>query len=274
MQPFVNPRSRDHPLWLALQRELERRPESEALLVVGGDGTVHQAVNRHPGRPLLIVPTGSGNDIARSLHIPRDAARLADSLANPPRCVDVLRLSFPDGRVVLAVGSVTIGFASHATALAERLRGRLPTRLLYLGALLAGLASWRNRRLQLDCDGFAFFGSVLNCTLANLRHYGGGMIASPRANGFDGEIACVAMQLSWLGALRHLRKTYSGDWDSLVGIKQWKARQIRVTAPFPLPVQADGELLGTTPFECTILPGALEVFLESRGEHDEKQREP
>jgi diacylglycerol kinase (ATP) len=278
VQAIVHPRAAGHPLWTQLRQsrpdlryEISRFPghaqqlaaaaESATVLAVGGDGTVHQVVNGllqrpHAGR-LGVIPVGSGNDIARSLGIARRLAPLLEMLQHETSDeVDVLRLEFPSQRVLYALGFVGVGFSSHAVACANRCRGKLPASLLYLAGLLGGLCTWRNVALRVSPT---YSAEIMNFNIANLRHYGGGMIASPHADPRDGRFECVAMALSRLRAICNLHHTYSGHFHKVRGVTQWSAQDVDVDAPAPLPVQADGELVGTTPFRCVLVPRALRV---------------
>ena len=291
LQAILHPQAATHRFWLELKRHLgevecltSRYPgharllacqsTASTVLAVGGDGTVHQVVNglmaRADAPRLGIVPLGSGNDIARSLSVPRQPTSLAAQLLDPAsKLLDLLQVEFPGQPPLYALGFVGVGFSSHAVSLAHRLRGKLPNRLLYLAALLVGMASWRNVRMGATPD---YSADIMNFNIANLKYYGGGMIGSPVAEPQDGRFECVGMALSRLAALRNLHHTYTGQFHKVAGVTQWSASDTEVDAPGILQVQADGELVGTTPFRCRLLAGALTCTGQLSGREPGQER--
>jgi diacylglycerol kinase family enzyme len=148
------------------------------LLVVGGDGTLHEAVNGLAGAGRLdavrvaVIPAGTGNDFARSIGVRTGAlpAREGAEIA-----VDLGRLRFEtqDGRERTRVflNSVSVGLSVRGNALAHRLRRRLPGAACYvLGGIGALLLERRARRpvLRLRVDGrLVYEGKALNLTVSN-----------------------------------------------------------------------------------------------------------
>lgn len=291
----VHPRGARARLWRDVQRELEARgveldarpserpghareiaargaAGAAAVVAVGGDGTVFEVVNglmdafppdsgRRPP-PLAIVPVGTGNDFVRALGGPRDAASLASALAQPrPQPVDLGRLAL-QGRNVYFTASATMGFSGDVTRRAAAMPRAIPGTAVYLLSLFLSLLTWRSGKGRLTVDGqssqvWPFF----NLNVANTRYYGGGMINSPHAEPGDGLLDLVLMELTKPQVLRAMPENYRGRFERVRGVRLARFRSLQVDADRPLVVQADGEIVGTTPVEIQVMPGALDLLL-------------
>ncbi|WP_432504971.1 diacylglycerol/lipid kinase family protein [Kineococcus arenarius] len=138
-------------------REALLGADGRRLVVLGGDGTLHAVLQllwdagatRSVG-PLGIVPLGTGNDLARSLHLPLDpvaAARIAAT--GRPRDLELL----VDGHERITVNTVHAGIGAAATAKAQRLKKVLHAGAYPVGALWAGVGAGRGFRLRVEVDG-------------------------------------------------------------------------------------------------------------------------
>jgi diacylglycerol kinase family enzyme len=126
------------------------------LVVIGGDGSLHAAINAldrvgglDPRRPVGIIPRGTGNDLAGALGLSLDPVAAADAvLTGTPRLLDVLR----DDDGGLVVNAVHAGVGARASAEAERFKGRLGTAAFPLGAAVAGVTT-PGLDLRVEVDG-------------------------------------------------------------------------------------------------------------------------
>ncbi|MBI3929139.1 MAG: diacylglycerol kinase family lipid kinase [Armatimonadetes bacterium] len=255
----------------AHSRELARdAPETELLVAVGGDGTVHEVVNglmERTQRPALgIVPLGTGNDFARSTNLPRDPAGIASMLAKRHTIpVDIGKLQCMLGgseREVYFIGNASLGFAGEVTRRAISFPRFVPGTGIYLLALLLTLLRWRSRPALLEVDGQERpIPRLFNLNIANTRYYGGGMICAPQARPDDGVLDLVSMELGLLQVLRAMPENYRGNFDRIPGVFQASCRTVSLASDSPLLIQADGEIVGTTPAKVEVLPAALNLVV-------------
>jgi diacylglycerol kinase (ATP) len=207
---------------------------------------------------LSVIPAGSGNDLARSLGIPRplgDALRWA--LDRPGRATDAARAG---ERVWLNTAGV--GFDAATARIAQRGPAWIKGSANYVRAVLLALATYRPVGLEVRVDGeVVASGPSMFTGLANGRYAGGGMLLAPNADPDDGELDVVGLnQISIPGFLMAFPKVYSGT--HLQHPKVWTARGRKVTiaADRPVAAYADGEVLGMVrSLEAEVLPGALLV---------------
>jgi YegS/Rv2252/BmrU family lipid kinase len=251
----VETRAVGHAITLAAEAARARVP---LVVAVGSDGTLNEVVNgllplreEHPVT-LEVVMTGRGRDAGRNLGLPRDPLRAAHRLADG-RVVtrDVGLARWPGGRRFF-LGWAGAGFDA---VVAERAGGR-GGRLVYLRAVLTSLYDYRPAELSLHLDDAeAWTGAAASAVICNGASFGGGMRIAPAARPDDGLLDVVL-----LGALgraelaRWLPTVYWGGHLANPKIRTWRATQVRVVGPTPIPVQLDGELGFHTPLDVSILP--------------------
>ena len=243
------------------------------LVVAGGDGTLNEAVHGIglAGFPedvtLALLPTGTGNDLARTLGVPTDPEGAAEVLrAGRMRSLDAARAR--SGEVVerffvnVAVGGV--GAQVSEAADDEDFKGRWG-KLAYSRAFLDVARSFDALDVRLVIDGDERRVRALNVVVGNCRYAGGGWPAAPRANPEDGLLDLVVVrEAGSLGLLDLGRKALAGaDYLGDEGILFARGRSIRVeTVPAGgFGFNADGELLGCGPVEFSAIPRALKVIV-------------
>jgi diacylglycerol kinase (ATP) len=236
------------------------------IVAVGGDGTVQEAVNGimaagHEGASLGIVPVGTGNDLARSLGLPRDpAAAWTVAVGSGERPMDLMRATSGDGRRRWFGSAGGIGFdAQVAAAMATRAawqRGRAG----YLVTTLSELRRFDNRSVELTLDGVASTARVLFVAVANGEYYGGGMRIAPGASVDDGLLdICVVGNVSRLTALGQLANLYRGTHVNHPQVEMRRARAVTISGTSATLVHLDGEPFGSLPVRIELQPAALLV---------------
>ncbi len=205
-----------------------REVPAELLLVFGGDGTLHEAVNGlldgGSARPLAVIPAGTGNDFARNTGLPLDPEAVVDRLARAvPRRVDLGRVRFRESGVVrtrLFLNSASTGVSARANRFAWRMRKLLPGRIRYpVAGAVALLAEGRGLfRVDLGSERI-FEGEALNLTVANCASFGGGLRISPASSPEDGVLDLVVIgKLGSLRALLALSRLRSGGHVGMSGV--------------------------------------------------------
>lgn len=242
---------------------------TDAVVVVGGDGSLHVAVNAlaRTGLPLGIVAAGTGNDVARCLGLPHDdpeaavalivAALAADPV--PVRDVDAVRVS--TGRWF--VGMLSAGFDAAVNERANRMT-RLSGTPRYVVAVLLEVARLRPRRYRVTIDRDTRRLDAVLVTVGNTASIGGGMRLAPDARVDDGLLdVLVATPLSRWALLRLFPRVFRGTHvtDEHVSIERGRVVTIDVDDRGPIPVTyADGERFGPLPVTLQVVPGALRVL--------------
>jgi len=250
-------------------RDALRRGE-RYLVAAGGDGTVHEVVNGmlDDGQPIAadavlgVVAAGSGCDFVRSFGLPGDAVRAARHLAGDRvRLIDVGQVTYASGpaRITRYFPNIAqAGLGGAVVARASRLPGFLGPAKYFCGLWLT-LPGVRPATVRIDADGQAYQWQAHNVVIANCRFYGGGMQISPKSEPDDGALDVLVMVGPKSDAFTIVPKVYRGRHLPDRDIAELRASQIRIEADPPLPVEADGENLGTTPATFRVIPTPLRL---------------
>lgn len=248
----------------------ESRPE--AIVVVGGDGTVHLGIDvcLDTGIPLGVVPVGSGNDFAAALgirpHQVIDAARLVGRCLDHgiSRPVDAVRLTGGPDRAYGAI--LACGFDAVVN---RRANGwsRIRSRLKYAGAVLAELPTFSPLRYRLQIDGRIRELEAMIVAVANTPSYGGGLRILPQARIDDGLLdVAILHPMSKPEFLRLFATLDRGTHVDHPRVEILQLEQIAVDClSRNIVAFADGEAVGTLPLQATVGPHALEILTHPVG---------
>lgn len=230
----------------------------KCIVAVGGDGTVREVAEAliHTDAALGLIPCGTGNDLARALCIPFDVERaLGILLESPTRRMDA---GLANGRCFLNVGG--FGFDTDVVIHTEQYKKRFNGMFPYMMGILTTLLRPRRFELHGEADGVPFTENALFIAAANGTHFAGGMNLAPQSSPFDGTLdICLLRAIGLIPFLSLLPRFIKGKHLDSPHIKYFKAKRLTVTSETPSDVELDGELLGKTPVEFTVQPGALEV---------------
>ncbi|HET7368968.1 MAG TPA: diacylglycerol kinase family protein [Gaiella sp.] len=241
-----------------------------SLVVVGGDGTVHEVVDGVVGAglgdrfELGMIPLGTGRDFARRLSIPRrfeDAVEVARG--GRVRTVDVGRATY-----TTAAGEARAHFANFAgagisggiAARANRTSKALGGKISFFWATLAVFSRWPPSEMTVTIDGVERQARLLEALAMNGDYTAGGMWVAPEASLEDGAFDVVLIgDFSKAEFTTTFPKIYRGRHVTHPKVEIIRARELEVDAPEPLPIVLDGEQPGTTPVRFELLPAALRV---------------
>ncbi|MCW2740863.1 MAG: putative sphingosine/diacylglycerol kinaselike enzyme [Blastococcus sp.] len=236
-----------------------------AVAAVGGDGTVHAALQAvaTTGTPLAVIPAGTGNDLVRALDIPADAVAAAgaaaeDLAAGRVRVLDAGRTANRWWATVLCCG-----FDSAVSDRANRLRWPRGRRRYDL-AVLAELLRLRPRELTLTLDGESRTLPVTMVAVGNTPWYGGGMKVCPAADPTDGFFdVTVVGATSRLELVRTKPLLMTGRHVEHSSVTVFRAARVELASPGAT-TYADGEPVAPLPAVAECVPGALQVVGSGR----------
>jgi YegS/Rv2252/BmrU family lipid kinase len=254
---------------VSLAKQLAR--DCEIVVAVGGDGTVFDVasgllLSGATGTHFGIVPAGTGNDAARQCGI-RDFAQARKALQGAhTTTLDVIRIhcraqETPVTRFALLYGSVGIvgEVLKQTTTRVKRIFG--PRLAYHVGALRA-ILTCRAPAMRLTCDGQTQEKSFLMVCASNSEVAGGGMRLAPGALMDDGLLNLnVCEPIGRCGTVALLWRIFRGRHLSHPKLRYFPARAVAIEASPAIEVEADGELIGHTPAQFEVVPGALEVLI-------------
>jgi len=239
-------------------------PRDALLVVIGGDGTVNEVANgiADAQAKIAVLPCGTGQDFGRTHGIPGrfdDAVRVA--LGDETRTIDLGRVSLEDGtsRVFANVGSA--GMSGAVARRANRMTKALGGRGTFFYALTREFLAWQNTRVLVELDaGVRREGPMHDVIVANGRYHGGGMQLAPEARQDDGAFDVVTIgDVTKLDFLTTAPKLYSGRYLAHPKVELLRSSAVTVSAAQPLPLEVDGEPIGTTPARFEVVRSALRL---------------
>jgi diacylglycerol kinase (ATP) len=235
-----------------------------ALVAVGGDGTLHLALQAVAGTttPLGVVPCGTGNDFATQVGVPADpleaAGAIAQGLASGrSRVLDLARMTAPESPTPTWFGAVLgAGFDAVVNEKANRMRWpRGPRR--YDIAILAELVRLKSRVYTVTLDGVTRSEPAVIVAVGNTASYGGGMRVCPVADPTDGLLdVVIGRPMSRTTLMRLKPRIYDGTHVDHPLVDQYRARTVVIAAD-GITTYADGERALPLPVTVEAVPGAL-----------------
>jgi diacylglycerol kinase (ATP) len=231
----------------------------ESLVVVGGDGLVHLAVQvlAHGPTRLGIVPAGTGNDAARYFGVPRkDPLAAADVvIGGRTRTVDLARTGPTYFLCVLSAG-----FDAIVNERANRMRWPRG-QMRYNLATVAELRVFRPIPYVLELDGNSTSMDAVLVAVGNGPSFGGGLRITEGAVLDDGLLDVVVFHpVSKPDLLRTYPRLFRGTHTTHPAYEHHRVREVTVAAPGVV-AYADGERLGPLPVTVTAEPAALDVLV-------------
>jgi len=242
----------------------------ELVIAVGGDGTVNEVVNglvdeRGKGRATLgIIITGVGNDVVRSLGIPRDHAHACRLFSDfKTATIDLGAVEYMRGGEKVRrffINTSGLGFDAAVVERTQNLSKAMRSITPYAFGLLLTLAAYRNKEAVIDLDGTARAQQAFLVVVNNGRYFAGGMKITPDADPCDGFLdALILGDLSRLEVLWNLRKVYKGTHLTHPKLRACQVKAIQIGSTERMLLQVDGELVGQAPASIQVFPAALTV---------------
>ena len=243
---------------------LARTEVWDAVFVLGGDGTVMEVVGAmaHSGTPVGVLPGGTGNLVAGVLGIPLGIRKAVEQLVTGEQCTFDLG-QLPDGRYFTFAAGVGIDVAMIEKTPFGRKRA--------LGMLSYAITATRAAfgrdlvHVTIDVDGRRVEAKAVLAMVANAGAIlGGRFTVGPEVRPDDGQLdLCVFMPERTRDVFGLIWRLLRKDFRPHPRMTFAKGRRFRISTEPSVPVQADGDIVGRTPIEISVSPGAA-VFLKPR----------
>jgi len=240
--------------------EEEVRRGAKAVIVGGGDGTLHACAQVLAGSPVAmgIVPLGTGNTFVRSLGIPLNMAEAVRELAKGR--VASVDVGLCNGEIFLNSVSLGLSVAVAGTLRPEAKKWLGP--LAYVGALTKVLLRYRPVQLRIAAAERTYTVRTHQLVIANGRFLAGPVPASPEAS-----LSNARLDVFILGG-REKTGLLRGTWAWLRQQQRhspetrfFETTRLTVSARHSLRANLDGELSQSTPLDIAVLPGGLKVIV-------------
>jgi diacylglycerol kinase (ATP) len=238
------------------------------IFAVGGDGTFQvliNAVGPHSNTALGVIPAGGGNDLAASLGIPLNTVAAARLLLDRSVCLlDAVRVKTADGVVRLYTGGGGVGLDAEASRYAGGVYRNVRGRMRYVLSAIRALTGFHSMqvRVQINAgDETDIKGHALLVAVLNTPSYGAGVRLAPGASMDDGKLDLVLLDnLGFFEVLTMLPALLLRGDVHTKRLQRRAVKRVRIETDRPCAFHADGEIVGATPVEVEIVPGALRVL--------------
>lgn len=245
------------------------------LVAIGGDGTVHDVVNgivdASTGRvrgedPVLgAVGAGTGCDLLRTFGLDRPPEVVAEHLSTDATMrIDLgrVRLRGVDGTDVTRIFAnvAEVGYGGQVVAMANRLPRRLGTARYAVG-IVGAVTRFRLVEADVALDHTHVRQPLSNVIVAKGQFFGGGLKVAPRALPSNGRFNVQVWGGHPIDVLRGARQLRTGAHLQRDDVREWQSTTVEVSAGRALLVEADGEVLGTTPASFDVLDTVLRFKL-------------
>ncbi|SDH48800.1 diacylglycerol/lipid kinase family protein [Alteribacillus bidgolensis] len=241
------------------------RKNLKTIIVVGGDGTIHEVANElaYKNISLGIIPAGSGNDFARCIGVPMNPLKALERIiANEKKQVDLLHLGHQYCLTVTGIGldgqiAKNVNDGAYKKFFNQlRLGG-----LSYVVSLLETLRDYKPTNVQITIDGVDMtFSNVWLVAVANAPNYGGGITICPDASYNDGFLnLCIVHGIKKWELLRLFPKAYRGKHTTEKNVTFLQGKEVQVSSGNSIMVHSDGEQMTVSPIHIRIKKDALQV---------------
>ena len=243
-------------------KELAKKASSlgfEKVFAVGGDGTVNEVAQGlvHSNTALGIIPKGSGNGLARHLHIPMNIKKSLEILRSQKKIqMDTLLVNDK-----LSVNVSGIGFDGHVAGLFGKNGNR--GLLGYLKLVTREFFNFKEFPVEIIVDDQLLHRNAFILALANSSQFGNNATVSPYASICDSLMdVCFIKKIPLFQSIGFASKLFSGKIDTSSFVEIIKAKKVSIQFPKPMPYHIDGEPMDSeSNFNIVLQPASLTIIV-------------
>lgn len=249
---------------------------AKTIVAVGGDGTVNEIINGmledgqpvNPATRLLVLPSGTGKDLGRTLGTGQIDAAINALLDDSTTSMDIGSITYTtrNGEQVTRyfANVADLGLGATVAERISRSSKRLGGLLTYLIAAIQSIVSYRPGTIVVEIGEDRIFSGAANMVvLANGQYFAGGMHVAPTATICDGLLEMYILadvgRKSLLTSL--LPRVYRGKHVGKPGVFHVRAGSVTIRCDGEMLLEMDGEQVGQAPVRVDVLPRALPVII-------------
>jgi diacylglycerol kinase (ATP) len=241
-----------------LRTFIDKNPECEGIIAVGGDGLMHLIVQISvPAQiPFTIIPAGTGNDFVRTLGWSLDSLddQLLSVTTTKPSSID---LGLVDGEWFGAI--LSTGFDSLVNEKANSMlwpKGPMK----YNAAIAIELPRFTPRHYEITLDDRTISTEAMLIAVSNGRSYGGGMLVCPNANINDGLFDVMVLHpISKIEFMKVFPRVFAGTHISHPAVEIVRTRTVSIESKAV--AYADGERIGQLPVSAECIHNAAQTWV-------------
>lgn len=249
------------------------------LIVIGGDGTLHQVVERldylKNEAPVAYIPSGSGNDFARGFGISLDPVQAFWQIIKAGKSKEINIFSYEEqisgtrGVVVNSLGIGIDGAIVYQTVQAEKkqlLNQFFLSSIVYILPIFKAIFKQRGFPVLIEANGQTFnFKKTFLCTMTNHPYFGGGIAIAPMANSQSAELECVVVEKRSMLKIFHLIfLLLFKKQEKSKAFVHFSTSKVRIVSTTQQYCQVDGEVIEQNAFDFTLQPKIQNVWFNMK----------
>ncbi|MGI6478680.1 MAG: diacylglycerol/lipid kinase family protein [Salinivirgaceae bacterium] len=244
-------------------------------IIVGGDGTVNEVINAvckqnevsSEDISLGIIQMGTGNDWSKYYEFDNDYQKAIDRFKQKKtKFQDVGLIRYKDeseNKEAYFINIAGLCFDSVVVKATNQMKARgKRTRLSYMFSLLKNLINYKPWHLKIHINDEILEGKFLSISIGNGKYSGGGMLQTPDAIIDDGWLdVTIYENMPKFKIAINVGRLFNGSVSKVRGVRMFKTKKFLIESEQEIFAETDGEIIGSTPYEISIIPKAVKVFV-------------
>lgn len=242
------------------------------IVAVGGDGTLHEVINgvlTSGFSPIVgLLPMGSANDFAKTLDGPKKLSEVFACIKDESFLqIDIGNIKYQteknDTSEKFFINISDLGIGADVVKRVNKSSRLLGPSIIFYKAILQSFLTYKNMSLTCKTDDWVWSGKLNSFVMANGKFFGNGMCVAPDADPESGIFQVVIIgDITIYDYLKQVGKIKKGKKIEHPKLEYKQASTIKLEAEEPCGIEADGEFLGYTPCELTVLPRHLKYLVK------------
>lgn len=244
------------------------------IIVVGGDGTMNEVINgifrqkkfETSEITLGMIPVGTGNDWGKMFGISNnysDAIRTileSKTFLQDAGKANYFKNNKNHNRYFVNIAG--LGFDAMVVKKANRLKNKGKSNpSLYLLNIFTCLFKYKTKLATIEIDDVSYSKEIFSLSLGICKYNGGGMLRLPNALPDDGLFDLTLIKkIGRIDVMRNIKRLYDGTIIKHPKVETYRGRNIRISSKSKIFLETDGENLGHSPIEFTIIPASIKVI--------------
>lgn len=240
---------------------LKYRNEAHAVIVGGGDGSVNLVLPslRETKLPLLVIPCGTANNLARHFSLPEDIKRSL-KLLKEGKVVDI---DLGEVNDILFVNVAGLGLSTEVNLrVSKKLKKHLGVLAFILTAIQLATKMNPFRAVITTDKKIALPTKSWQISVCNGKHYGAGMTIKHNATLNDGKLHCLSTEVKkWWNGFLLIKAFMTGRYKKDQDVTLLSAKELKIETRRKFSIDVDGDIKTTTPAIFRVIPKALRIII-------------
>lgn len=244
-------------------------------IIIGGDGTLNEVVNavckqdkvNSKDISIGIIQMGTGNDWSKYYGFENDYQKAIDRFKHKNTKLQDIGLinyrSETGNKKAYFINIAGLCFDSVVVKATNKMKERgKRTKSAYMLNLLKSLITYKPWQLKVSINDEVLEGKFLSISIGNGKYSGGGMLQTPNAIIDDAYLdVTIYENMSKFKIVKNIKRLYNGSIGKVKGVKIFRTKKFIIESEQEIFAETDGEIIGSTPYEISIIPKAIKVFV-------------